>query len=761
MASIAEWIQKIKTAIYGEEVRGAIWQSLQAMNDELTSADVTQIPVNKADIANLRTDMTSLQGEVETAGAEVEGIRVGADGTVYPNAGEAVRTQITDLKADLKSAMMQVVCPNLMGMKNWVKYPVDFSGQRQLTISTSDGSVFPSDSELKILFYNKDGNILDSGWKLSNGQTYRTITLPESYPSIIKYLAWNGSAESSVPLMVNYGATVLDYVEYEEPIREVLKTKVDKTVVDSLSNSFYAYTNNNIRVQQGKWSTTDGIFSDATDFCSSIGIVPINYVLMTKQPLRMYLIAYDKITGEFAGSWNGETFTNQYSENGWLYNIDISEWSEKYTNYNFKVDFYNYQTLTPSDVYNSLVIYTKEQMTKEYDIVEHLDGWEIGSFDGAVPSVTDKRIRHIKTLHVMSGSIISTSGTDVSVLLGYYDELGNKLSSSGWQSNIYINSESYIRILLKKNDESVITLEDLKKVKLRLVTPKTPNVHIRVVPQYSIGDCMIFRSNDKTMLIDTGRSQDYNRLKNGLSYEGVTKIDYVLVSHYHSDHISVETVTNLISDYDLSSCKFILPPPIPDTYNKEDEPDIYNRQNEIITLLKNNNIAYINTYDYDMRNMWLCGISFDFYNLNHDDWYAQSADYNQMSLVCIANIGKTSIMFTGDMGQPLETKLLPLINRTVDVAKFGHHGLNATMNTAFWHKVKPNVFFSCSPEVWHDELYLSSHQIRFANYNGIKNIMTNTSGTIIIDADNNGYGISGYNYMLDNLSSSEFFDYVI
>jgi hypothetical protein len=66
MASIAEWINKIKTAIYGEEVRGAIWQSLEAMNTEVEAINVDgdQIQTNKTNIAANTAAITALNSRI-------------------------------------------------------------------------------------------------------------------------------------------------------------------------------------------------------------------------------------------------------------------------------------------------------------------------------------------------------------------------------------------------------------------------------------------------------------------------------------------------------------------------------------------------------------------------------------------------------------------------------------------------------------------------------------------------------------------------
>lgn len=248
MASIAEWIQRIKTAIYGEEVRGAIWQSLQAMNDELTSADVTQIPVNKADIANLRTDMTavqgsvtSLQGDVETAGAEVEDIRVGADGTVYNNAGDAVRGQVAELNERLweqqqnvklvKNMVTEIVVGKASVYNDTTKIVsfMDADTMSYVRVPVEGGKTYSASAQFSPNFsfwaYEQDG--VEYGIsRINTFDTNYVMTAPAN--ATILYLCNTGwNADTNIVVMERntsiVGARVSDY-----PFNTVVKTEIDK-----------------------------------------------------------------------------------------------------------------------------------------------------------------------------------------------------------------------------------------------------------------------------------------------------------------------------------------------------------------------------------------------------------------------------------------------------------------------------------------------------------------------------------------------------
>ena len=95
MSNIDENLKKIESAVWGKDVRKAIHDSIHDCYED-GKAGTTDL------IARERINNLSKMKEGSTTGdAELQDIRIGADGKKYPNAGEAVRGQLSELKEDL------------------------------------------------------------------------------------------------------------------------------------------------------------------------------------------------------------------------------------------------------------------------------------------------------------------------------------------------------------------------------------------------------------------------------------------------------------------------------------------------------------------------------------------------------------------------------------------------------------------------------------------------------------------------------------
>ena len=95
MADITELLRNIKTKIYGKDVRQAIHDAIQQcyLDGKVGAIDM----VARNQISNLVAENNNTSGN-----SELTDIRVGADGTKYPSAGEAVRTQIIHVLRDTR-----------------------------------------------------------------------------------------------------------------------------------------------------------------------------------------------------------------------------------------------------------------------------------------------------------------------------------------------------------------------------------------------------------------------------------------------------------------------------------------------------------------------------------------------------------------------------------------------------------------------------------------------------------------------------------
>jgi len=228
-------------------------------------------------------------------------------------------------------------------------------------------------------------------------------------------------------------------------------------------------------------------------------------------------------------------------------------------------------------------------------------------------------------------------------------------------------------------------------------------------------DSILIKNGSQAMLIDAGNNADASLVVNYIKGQGFTKLDYVIGTHPHEDHIG--GLDAVIKAFDIQT--LIMPKASSNTKTFQD----------VLTAIKDKGLKV--TSPVPGRKYELGNAEFTILAPNGSSY----SDLNNASVVIRLTHGQNSFLFQGDAEDVSEEEILrkgfPIQS---DVLKVGHHGSRYSTGSAFLAKVKPkyavisvgkgNTYGHSAQEVL-DKLAAA----------GVKVYRTDEQGTIIAVSD--------------------------
>lgn len=207
------------------------------------------------------------------------------------------------------------------------------------------------------------------------------------------------------------------------------------------------------------------------------------------------------------------------------------------------------------------------------------------------------------------------------------------------------------------------------------------------------GNSSLIITPSKTLLMDCGPSTDWNAIR---QYYDVlyannifTNIDYIVISHYHYDHI--ENLADILNRYPHKNCKAYIPLS-PDGYYAS-TPTLIANYNSVVSTLTNRGVAFTEVSTVTEFNIDDNFTSMKLLNSTESDYLYYSGIqtvYNDYSMVAMFKCGNIYAMFPGDIQAEAQKRLMDLYTLPrLFLYVVHHHGIQNDDYRPYLEAIQP------------------------------------------------------------------------